>query len=148
MQWLAAVELGLLKGRHPLLKDVEVTINPLKGLAFVEGKPPPKSSRANKFFNLEKSSTFNEHSMDPTKLETAHIHPGQNPRRSLHKENELQQVNNDTLQESSSVDAEVIEEDERGQVLQTAEVIMNMLDVTMPGTLTEEHKTKVTLMNH
>ncbi|KAI9113775.1 hypothetical protein K1719_015026 [Acacia pycnantha] len=32
---------------------------------------------------------------------------------------------------------------ERGQVLQTARVVMNMLDVTIPGTLTEEKKKKV-----
>ena len=36
MQWLSAVEFALLKGRHPLIKDVDITINPSKGLAFVE----------------------------------------------------------------------------------------------------------------
>ena len=32
---------------------------------------------------------------------------------------------------------------ERRQALQTAQVLMNMLDATMPGTLMEEHKKKV-----
>ncbi|KAI3985246.1 hypothetical protein MKX01_039491, partial [Papaver californicum] len=32
IEWLTAVELGFLKGRHPLLEDVDVTINPSKGL--------------------------------------------------------------------------------------------------------------------
>jgi len=43
------------------------------------------------------------------------------------------------VQEVGSVDSE------RGQVLQTAEVVMSMLDKTMPGTLTEEKKKKVML---
>lgn len=153
IEWLAAVELGLLKGRHPLLKDVDVTINPLKGLALVEGRAPPKSSRVNKFFNPEKSSALSEHSMDPVSemLAATNIRLGQDSWRNLEIEDkELPQVHNGTLQQSSSVDAELIKEDvissvdnERGQVLQTAQVVMNMLDATMPGTLTEEHKKKV-----
>ncbi|KAJ9687863.1 hypothetical protein PVL29_013878 [Vitis rotundifolia] len=153
IEWLAAVELGLLKGRHPLLKDVDVTINPLKGLAFLEGRAPPNSSRVNKFFNPEKSSALSEHSMDPVSemLAATNIRPGQDSWRNLEIEDkESRQVHNGTLQQSSSVDAELIKEDvissvdnERGQVLQTAQVVMNMLDVTMPGTLTEEHKKKV-----
>ena len=157
MQWLAAVELGLLKGRHPLLNDVEVTINPLKGLALVEGRAPHKSSRVSKFFDLGKSSALSEHSMDPVRemLEATDTHPEQDSWRNLELEdNKLQQVHNGTLQQSSSVDVEAIKEDvissvdnERGQVLKTAEVVMNMLDATMPGTLTEERKKKVTPTN-
>eukprot|EP00261_Vitis_vinifera_P023948 XP_010656086.1 PREDICTED: uncharacterized protein LOC100249222 isoform X2 [Vitis vinifera] len=153
IEWLASVELGLLKGRHPLLKDVDVTINPLKGLALVEGRATPKSSRVNKFFNPEKSSALSEHSMDPVSemLAATNIRLGQDSWRNLEIEDkELPQVHNGTLQQSSSVDAELIKEDvissvdnERGQVLQTAQVVMNMLDTTMPGTLTEEHKKKV-----
>lgn len=153
IEWLTAVELGLLKGRHPLLKDVDVTINPLKGLALVEGRATPKSSRVNKFFNPEKSSALSEHPMDPVSemLAATNIHLGQDAWRNLEIEDkELPQVHNGTLQQSSSVDAELIKEDvissvdnERGQVLQTAQVVMNMLDATMPGTLTEEHKKKV-----
>lgn len=32
------MELALLKGRHPLLRDVDITIKPSKGLALVEGR--------------------------------------------------------------------------------------------------------------
>ncbi|RWR79451.1 CAAX amino terminal protease [Cinnamomum micranthum f. kanehirae] len=38
IEWFSAVELALLKGRHPLLKDVDITIKPSKGLALVEGR--------------------------------------------------------------------------------------------------------------
>ncbi|XP_028786929.1 uncharacterized protein LOC114742866 isoform X4 [Neltuma alba] len=57
---------------------------------------------------------------------------------------------NGPLQPMTSSVGDVVEEKnigstdgERGQVLQTAQVVMNMLDVTMPGTLTEEKKNKV-----
>lgn len=151
------MELGLLKGRHPLLKDIDVTINPLKGLALVEGRAPRKSSRVNKFFSLAKPSALSEDSIDPVRemLETTHIHPEQDSWRNLEFEDKkLQQVHNGTLHQRSSVDAEIIKENvissvdsERGKVLQTAEVVMNMLDATTPGTLTEERKKKVTLTN-
>ena len=153
MQWLAAVELGLLKGRHPLLKDVDVTINPLEGLALVEGRATPKSSRVNKFFNPEKSSALSEPSMDPVSemLAATNIRLGQDSWRNLEIEDkELPQVHNGTLQQSSSVDVKLIKEgaissvdNERRQALQTTQVVMNMFDATMPGTLTEEHKKKV-----
>lgn len=110
MQWLTAVELGLLKGRHPLLKDVDVTINPLKGLALVEGRATPKSSRVNKFFNPEKSSALSEHPMDPVSemLAATNIHLGQDAWRNLEIEDkELPQVHNGTLQQSISVDAKI-----------------------------------------
>ncbi|THG14594.1 hypothetical protein TEA_001306 [Camellia sinensis var. sinensis] len=103
--WLAVVELGLLKGRHPLLKDADVTLNPSKGLAWVESTSSDKSSRKS----------------------------------------------NGTLEQASSVDVVLVKDegnsiaDERGQVLQTAQVAMNMLDMTMPGTLNEEQKQKVLL---
>lgn len=35
-QWLTAVELGHLKGQHPLLQEVLVTINPSMALAMVD----------------------------------------------------------------------------------------------------------------
>lgn len=37
------------------------------------------------------------------------------------------------------------EDTEKGQVLRTAEVVMNILDMTNPGTLTDEEKKKVIL---
>lgn len=56
------------------------------------------------------------------------------------------------LHQTSSVSADMGKEDEvssehteKGQVLRTAEVVMNMLEITNPGTLTEEEKKKVIL---
>ncbi|THG05526.1 hypothetical protein TEA_016679 [Camellia sinensis var. sinensis] len=66
----------------------------------------------------------------------------------------LQQKSNGTLEQASSVDVVLVKDegnsidDERGQVLQTAQVAMNMLDMTMPGTLTEEQKQKYWYCEH
>ena len=84
-------------------------------------------------------------------LAATNIRPGQDSWRKLEVEDkESPQVHNGTLQQSISVDAKLIKEDvislvdkERRQALQTAQVLMNMLDATMPGTLMEEHKKKV-----
>ena len=61
----------------------------------------------------------------------------------------LQEMENGALQQISSVDSELVKEEEvssvdgeRGQGLQTAQVVMNMLDMTMPSTLTEEKNRK------
>ncbi|CAL5376357.1 unnamed protein product [Camellia sinensis] len=122
--WLAVVELGLLKGRHPLLKDVNVTLNPSKGLAWRRG--------------LEKviPQLASVQDSDVILVNPEIEHRG------------LQQKSNGTLEQAYSVDAVLVKDkgnpidDERGQVLQTAQVAMNMLDVTMTGTLTEEQKQK------
>ncbi|KAF5956489.1 hypothetical protein HYC85_003714 [Camellia sinensis] len=158
VQWLAAVELGLLKGRHPLLKDVNVTLNPSKGLAWVEGTASDKSGRVNKLLNLSQSNVLNGYSSYPLEerlgesdisasISSRFRHDSQ--RNPEIEDRGLQQKSNGTLEQASSVDAVLVKEegnptdDERGQVLQTAQVAMNMLDVTMPGTLTEEQKQKV-----
>ncbi|XP_028069999.1 uncharacterized protein LOC114272477 isoform X1 [Camellia sinensis] len=158
IEWLAAVELGLLKGRHPLLKDVNVTLNPSKGLAWVEGTASDKSGRVNKLLNLSQSNVLNGYSSYPSEerlgesdisasISSRFRHDSQ--RNPEIEDRGLQQKSNGTLEQASSVDAVLVKEegnptdDERGQVLQTAQVAMNMLDVTMPGTLTEEQKQKV-----
>ncbi|KAF8393682.1 hypothetical protein HHK36_021929 [Tetracentron sinense] len=162
VQWFTAVELGLLKGRHPLLKDVDVTINPSKGLALVESRPSDEQSSVNNLLNLTLSDAIKGYSVDPIKemLEDHDTAPSvrlRSGRDSQMKRNfELegvglhQEENSGVLQQTNSVDAEPVEEagdnpadSERGEVLQTAQVVMNMLDITMPGTLAEEHKKKV-----
>ncbi|KAI8565318.1 hypothetical protein RHMOL_Rhmol03G0249700 [Rhododendron molle] len=158
IQWLAAVELGLLKGRHPLLKDVDVTINPSKGLALLEGRASDKSGRANKLLHLSQSNVENGYAGYPLKekLEEWDTPAGigsrfrQEQQRNPEIEDKgLQREANDTSKQTSPVDAESASEEvnpvdvESSQVLQTAQVVMNMLDVTMPGTLTEEQKKKV-----
>ncbi|KAK7856322.1 embryogenesis-associated protein emb8 [Quercus suber] len=159
IQWLTAVELGLLKGRHPLLKDVDVTINPSKGLTLVESRSSDKNDEVDKLSGLTQPNALNGYSVDPIKgmLEDSDtvaslcLSSRQDSQENLEAEDAgLQEMENGALQKISSVDSELVKEEEvssvdgeRGQGLQTAQVVMNMLDVTMPGTLTEEKKQKV-----
>lgn len=161
MQWLTAVELGLLKGRHPLLKDVDVTIDPSKGVALVEGRASEKSDEVDKLWDFSQSNALNGYTVDPVKdmlqdSDTAasiYLRSRRDSQGNSDVEDRgLQKVENGAVQQISSVDAELVEEgevgsvdSERGQVLQTAQVVMSMLDTTMPGTLTEEKKKKVML---
>ncbi|KAF5481622.1 hypothetical protein F2P56_002261 [Juglans regia] len=164
IEWLTAVELGLLKGRHPLLKDVDVTINPSKGLALVEARASDESGDMDRLLNLTESNSLNGYAVDPIKnmleeRDTAasiHLRSLRDSRENLEVEDmRVQEVENGALQHVNSVDGEfIIEEEvsssdgERDQVLQTAQVVMNVLDISMPGTLTGETKEKVlTAMN-
>ncbi|KAL0735721.1 hypothetical protein Bca4012_011931 [Brassica carinata] len=156
--WLTAVELGLLKGRHPLLKDVDVTVNPSKGLILSEAKVPGKGITAQKLAQVARGKTVNGYSVDPSRktLEDSYI----TPKSSLPFGTELEKnVKIDTgsdepvnggVSTSGPVDVELVEdnksdveESERGDMLQTAEVVVNMLDLTMPGTLKADEKKKV-----
>ncbi|GKC20895.1 hypothetical protein Tco_1023045 [Tanacetum coccineum] len=92
IQWLTAIELGLLKHRHPLLEDTDVTINPSKSLKLT----PSKASDANLASDIQNN-----------------------------------------IVEDKGIN---------GAVTQTnvvQKVMMNMLDVTMPETLSELQKLKV-----
>lgn len=158
-QWLTGVELGLLKGRHPLLKDVDITINPSKGLAFMEGKKSNKNGKVTKLLDFTPPSTLNRYATDVIHgvLEESDatasliLRSRKDLQRKFEVEDkELKKVENGALEQTNSVDSELVEreevspiESESGEVLQTAQVVMNMLDVTMPGTLTEEKKKKV-----
>ncbi|GJZ34118.1 hypothetical protein Tco_0579554 [Tanacetum coccineum] len=91
IQWLTAIELGLLKHRHPLLEDTDVTINPSKSLKLT----PSKASDANLASDIQNN-----------------------------------------IVEDKGIN---------GAVTQTnvvQKVMMNMLDVTMPETLSELQKLK------
>ncbi|KAK9989818.1 hypothetical protein SO802_030057 [Lithocarpus litseifolius] len=159
IEWLTAVELGLLKGRHPLLKDVDVTINPSKGLPLVESRSSDKNDEVDKLSDLTQPNALNGYSVDPIKgiLEDSDtvaslcLSSRRDSQENLEAEDAgLQEMENSALQQISSVDSELVKEEEvssvdgeRGQGLQTAQLVMNMLDVTMPGTLTEEKKQKV-----
>lgn len=148
MQWLSGVELGLLKGRHPLLKDIDVNFNPSKILTLVEGRRTSDHVKDDEFVDLTLADD-NNYAVDPLK-ETL---DGRNTAVQSRHEQESQAVKfEEGLQkvESGEVDAKSANEEvadladaETGQVLQTAEVVMSMLDVTMPGVLEEEEKKKV-----
>ena len=155
MQWLAAVELGLLKGRHPLLRDVDVTINPAKGLAVLEGWAAEKS--ANNLLGLT-STDLNKYTIMARDMIDRHNAAigiqtsstlGSNGHLKLEdgvavKTGAVQHI--DSIKEQLDEGEEASSEDtERGQVLQTTQLVMNILDATMPGTLSEEEKNKVLL---
>lgn len=150
LEWLMAVELGLLKGRHPLLKDVDVTVHPSKGLALLEGSSSSNREQGGRFLNLTNGSSTNPQLEMFQENDTA-------MRTQLGSKKDVGEVHNKGLQvegnnvgrqSNATVDATTEEEDnlsdiERGQVLQTAQVVMNMLDVTIPEALSDEQKKKV-----
>ncbi|XP_058215427.1 uncharacterized protein LOC131326609 isoform X2 [Rhododendron vialii] len=157
IQWLAAVELGLLKGRHPLLKD-GVTVNPSNGLPRVESRASDKRGRLNKILNASPSNVLDRYGVYPLEKvfgesDTSLIIRSKFGRESQKKceieDKGLQRDNNGLLEQTSFCNAELVNEEAspidngRGQVLQTAQVVMNMIDVSMPNSLTEEQKKKV-----
>lgn len=159
MQWLTAVELGLLKGRHPLLKDVDVTVNPSKGLVLSEAKTPEKGITAQKLAQVARGKTVNGYYVDPSRktLEDSYITPkstlpfGTELEKNVKTNTGSDEPVNGGVSTSGPVNVELVDDDksdeeesERGDMLQTAEVVVNMLDLTMPGTLKAEEKKKVT----
>lgn len=153
------MELGLLKGRHPLLKDVDITINPSKGLAFMEGKAAKSTGKVTKLLDLSPSTSLSRYTTEPVNdvLDKSDTAAGLvlRSRKDLQRKYDvvdkgLQKVENGALEQTNSANAELVKheevssvESETGEVIQTAQVVMNMLDMTMPGTLTEEKKKKV-----
>ena len=200
-----------MKGRHPLLKDVDVNFNPSKGLPPVESRASNKRVQLNKHTSISPTDSSGytlepinkilqdiqsrsrkdsqrdlkldeklrgvengvvqqrasvdaeliEHdSADPVVIESGYTLEAINKilqdiqsrsrkdsQRDLKLDEELQGDENGVVQQRTSVDAELIEQDsadpvdiESGQAQQTAEVVMNLLDVMMPGTLTKEKK--------
>ncbi|KAI8553266.1 hypothetical protein RHMOL_Rhmol05G0002200 [Rhododendron molle] len=157
IEWLAAVELGLLKGRRPLSKD-GVTLNPSNGLPSVEGRASDKRGRRNKILNASPSNVLDRYGVYPLEKvfgesDTSVIirsNFGQESQKKSEIEDKgLQRENNGLLEQTSFCNVELVNKEAspidngRGQVLQTAQVVMNMVDVTMPNSLTEEQKKKV-----
>ncbi|XVF88951.1 hypothetical protein PTKIN_Ptkin19aG0092600 [Pterospermum kingtungense] len=157
IEWLTAVELGLLKGRHPLLKDVEVAVNPLKGLAFAEGRWTGNGSKVKKLLDLSWVNAINGDYIGPTPTRkmlendvaaTIRLQSRHDSVKDVElKGKGLRGVKNGMLPQAESVEAELeeatSEDSQIGEVLQTAQVVLNILDITMPGTLNEAEKQKV-----
>lgn len=134
------MELGLLKGRHPLLKDVDVTINPSKGLALLEGRASPRKGRADRLLNPTNGSATNpppemfqvndtaRRTQPGSKIDVEELHV------------KIAQGENNVVKQS---DAAIDPTKEGAAVTQTAQVVLNMLDVTVPDTLSDEQKKKV-----
>ncbi|KAJ0515665.1 putative alcohol O-acetyltransferase [Helianthus annuus] len=123
VEWLTAVELGLLKGRHPLLEDSDVTISPSKQMTT-----SPASSRSNKVVNF--------HQLDGS-VNTSSILDLRMTKDKDATNGMVTQTDLVDLKEGGDADSE------RGKVLQATQVVMNMLDGTMPEALSEEQKLKV-----
>ncbi|KAL5728509.1 hypothetical protein ACHQM5_001584 [Ranunculus cassubicifolius] len=150
VEWLTAVELGFLKGRHPLLKDVDVTINPSAGMALVESR---EYSDVNKILNVTEINASHGYHLDQVGYDT------KNGRVSVSQlndsENERASVSpfkgtGENVEDSGSDDRRLVSEtaenpaeNDKSQALQSAEAVMKMLDSTMPGALKEEQKRKV-----
>ncbi|XP_037434505.1 uncharacterized protein LOC119301611 isoform X2 [Triticum dicoccoides] len=186
LEWLSAVEFALLKGRHPLIKDVDITVNPSKGLAFTV--PQPNDNKVPKEDNFHEQAQFflsnnfphgingllndsangysgaqnskngllkdngdigriikeadeQEPEEIPEDIEKGHVSGAQNSKNGLLKDNgDVGRI----IKEADEEEPEEIPEDvEKGHVLQSAGLVMNMLDATMPGTLDDDQKNKV-----
>ncbi|XP_076925174.1 uncharacterized protein LOC143587900 isoform X1 [Bidens hawaiensis] len=114
VEWLTAVELGLLKGRHPLLEDSDSG----------GSTSYPRNKMLKKSDEYVNSSSFLE-------LQTT-------------KARDNNDATNGTITQTNLVDLKEGDVDsERGKVLHATEVVMKMLDVMMPEALSEEQKLKV-----
>ncbi|KAJ8486079.1 hypothetical protein OPV22_018564 [Ensete ventricosum] len=177
IEWISAVEFALLKGRHPLLKDVDIAINPSKGLAFIDDRTPEKSISSGAKGSHDSYGLYISHKIadrqtygklsQPSPVngflnDSVNIALKQNDAAvlgeaddNLDSRSELQQIksadNEGTKNSRSIIDfknesaanANNEGDDEGNNILQTAEVVMNMLDITMPSTLDDEQKKKV-----
>jgi uncharacterized protein len=144
MQWLSAVEFALLKGRHPLIKDVGITINPSKGLASVE--PQASGRKAPKGNYYHQQSELILYNNDPSGINGLLIDSGKEYSGTQNKENgQLKHIGNvDRVNRDPDEESEESSEDvEKGQMIQSASIVMNMLDATMPGILDDDQKKKV-----
>ncbi|PKA47065.1 Embryogenesis-associated protein EMB8 [Apostasia shenzhenica] len=179
IEWLSAVEHALLKGRHPLLSDVDITVKPSKDLTFsnygelersflARTEPSNRNDSklflshnhgdADSFLELTRPYNVNGFLVDPLvdKINgnTSRMYDkALGYRKSASKFTEMQRDYKlgevGESQKHGVADAFPFESgdnptnSEGSQVMQTASVVMNMLGVTMPGTLDDEQKKKV-----
>ncbi|XP_062199104.1 uncharacterized protein LOC133901682 isoform X2 [Phragmites australis] len=144
LEWLLAVEFALLKGRHPLIKDVDITINPSKGLAFVEPQADDrKAPKRNSFRQQSELILYNNapHGVNGLLVDSAKVYSGAQNKENgqLNNNSDIDRENRDPDEESGESSEDV----EKGQVLQSASLVINMLDATMPGTLDDDQKKEV-----
>ncbi|CAL5081607.1 unnamed protein product [Urochloa decumbens] len=144
LEWLSAVEFALLKGRHPLIKDVDITFNPSKGLAFVEPQVNERKAKSGSSFHPQSELILYNNvprGINGLLVDSAKEYSGAENKENgqLKNNGDIQRVNRDPEEESEESSEDV----EKGQALQSASVVMNMLDATMPGTLNDDQKKKV-----
>ncbi|KAH7422912.1 hypothetical protein KP509_12G031700 [Ceratopteris richardii] len=173
LEWLSAVELAFLRGRHPLLKGIDAFKFPLKerplsqqtqiyhdvgnSLARTKNNPTVINGREDNYMNYLATAyqRFEGSTMgynDNTRQDLSQNVGGKLLANSkicinsdsqdahnvdLANEKEYQDCNDEDA--SNSDDSEL----EQGQVRQAAESVLKVLDVTMPGTLSEKKKEEV-----
>jgi len=144
LEWLSAVEFALLKGRHPLIKDVDITINPSRGIAFVE--PQVNERKPRKGNSSRQHSELILYNNVPHGINGLLVDSAKKYSDAQNKDDGQLENNGDigTVAKDLEEELEESSEDvEKGQVLQSASLVMNMLDATMPGTLNDDQKKKV-----
>ncbi|GAB2219218.1 hypothetical protein Drorol1_Dr00006849 [Drosera rotundifolia] len=145
VEWLSGVELALLKGRHPLVEDLEVTVKPSKDLAILGGRGSVVNGNFKRISNFTELDTSSRYFITPEDILDKRDDAGNNWGHvyNLNSNRELNGKDSADVAPSMEAGDPVPAASDRGQVLQTAEVVMNMLDVTMPGALEEEKRKKV-----
>ncbi|KAL5995768.1 hypothetical protein ACLOJK_025838 [Asimina triloba] len=157
--WLSAVELALLKGHHPLLKDVDITINPSKGVTLIEGRALGSAEHLSNNTQLNVLDGFHVNKINGMLANRydgvqnghhSHFKSRENSQGKLKSSGSQQEKNVGELQQTSSDSSDLVKEEgdnllenEASQSMQTAKFVMNMLDVTAPSALGEEQKKKV-----
>ncbi|KAL9266834.1 Embryogenesis-associated protein EMB8-like protein [Drosera capensis] len=136
VEWLTAVELALLKGRHPLVEDLEVTVKPSKDLAISRGRGSAVNGNFKRISNFTEFDTSSSYIISPNDILDKRDDAGSNLGH-VYDLNSSRELNGKDLADVAP------SMEEADPVLQTAEVVMNMLDVTMPGALEEEKRKKV-----
>ena len=135
MQWFSAVELALLKGRNPLLKDIDISIIPPKPSTKETLRKAAYQREGRDFFELGGSKSSSGFSLVGETFDDGQA------------QLEYPLNDNEEMQECSFKGSEVRDENlvdgNRGEILGAASIILNMLDFTMPGTLDDEQKNKV-----
>ncbi|CAN6469999.1 unnamed protein product [Victoria cruziana] len=155
IDWFTGVELAFLKGRHPLLKETNIALNLSKGLTLFSRSTSYDDilmSKQNQGSRNLRSSLNLQGDSGSGQCNDEHSLKNELRGRINLEGTELQHVGvNHPLQHVEFVDDKAVEQrpndvpgdTEMSQILQTAEFVMKMLDVTMPGTLEEEQKKKV-----
>ncbi|XP_078444611.1 alpha/beta-Hydrolases superfamily protein [Wolffia australiana] len=143
MEWFCAVELAILKGRHPLLKEgVDIAVTPRESLPIKTKSLKEEVADGDK---IPKSSDLENSSQNPA-WEIDHRFQGNFgglQRAEADHLSNIVEILDCSLVGGSEESEDSATDHEKGQILGAANVILNMLDLTMPGTLDAEQKNKI-----
>ena len=137
MQWLAAVELAFLKGRHPLLEGIDVTYKAPKGWGLFRQSLSTFTNQVSQMRSRRKHITedISHRNVDKEASDWD---------LDVLEEDKMQEIDLKNVHGLSAVEnAEEDPDVERGQLERAAESVLNALDITMPGSLSEKQKEEV-----